>query len=580
MELLVVLAITAILMFILFKPLADALGLSRRAQEKIEGQQNVGKAMRRITRELQNAMQVFEPRPLRIYGYAGAWTVVQNEPQPSTSTAEPYLVPNGIIAVRLPKHQYYCIQERHYVTSDDIDPTGGTGLDYDAVAQDICPRHGTPIEFRPVMPLEPDNRIVAYFIGLKNPGLRDGAGNPLYQNIVLFRNTTNNTLNTYALYRVEFNPGDPRYANWTLPSGAPNPDFFYDTNAAANGRTFMQNWLDATVTMMNAETSDVVKWIETGGKYIPHPLCTFGPSPVEGEVAQPNRSVGQTSSSVPLGPPLEYVADHGHWVGLPGDGLLAIPDGLALGSLPGLQQGPRIQILEQPSGGGLTPVFDTALTGASNRNRLVGYDSITGRIALAFNRRDEGNSAALYKEYFQASIGGYYTADLSADNHSYPTDTDPNRMPSTFRSARDRFANTLIVPGSDVVHLASSGPSPGRMEPLRRVGWTGLGSTLDRFVVQADLAPDEYSIDYRTGVITLSDRTDAIPQWDAVTSGSRQLLVKYRFQTNQPNDVVRVSYTTRELLSVNLGIVQFTRARREALPFEVSERIVVGNMKR
>jgi hypothetical protein len=90
---------------------------------------------------------------------------------------------------------------------------------------------------------------------------------------------------------------------------------------------------------------------------------------------------------------------------------------------------------------------------------------------------------------------------------------------------------------------------------------------------------DEYKIDYSTGLITLS--TKDLSYWSNVgTGGPRHLVVRYRYQTNRPTDNVKVTYSTNEVIALNLGVVEFTRKNRETLPFETSERVVVKNMKR
>src|SRR6266542_468227 len=69
-EMLVVIAITAILLSVLFVPLVNSLNLSRRSSAMLIGQDNVRTAMQTVTRDLQNAMEVLEPRPLAIWAPA------------------------------------------------------------------------------------------------------------------------------------------------------------------------------------------------------------------------------------------------------------------------------------------------------------------------------------------------------------------------------------------------------------------------------------------------------------------------------------------------------------------------------
>jgi prepilin-type N-terminal cleavage/methylation domain-containing protein len=577
-EMLVVIAITAVLMAIMFVPLSRALDMSARANATVKAQDAVRTAMRRIVKDLSIATEVYEPRDISLWGY-NAWTFARNRARPASGAApEKYVVRGGVIAMRLPRMQYYDTRNNHFVTPADIDPAGTSGLNYDAVALDSCPRSGhggAPVELRPVAQGEPDNRITAYFIGLKDPGLRVG-GAPVYENLLLFRSTfipQNNTLNTYCLYRVEFNPQDPRFANWTV-AGQPNPDFFYDTTpVTVNGSTKPQYqwWKDATVIVMDAETSDAVRWLETSGKYMPHPLCNWGPSPIDDEVAKPNREIGKYLiggvGSADL-PPLESQTDHGNWSGYPSDGKAAIPPsiGLSPNAVAGVLLGPRIEILN-----GSTLVFDSQ---SATRNRLVGYDSLTGRITFGFPRIDTGAAAGSpLQQYYPGTVNAStYEVDLTQDAAASPPAV-PTRW-GEVKSTATLAGTALIVPGSDGIQKAVlSGSNYQFVEPMRRVGWTGLPvvGLRDPNNPTAPQAKDEYSIDYSTGLITLSPNED----WTQYVP-----LVRYRFQTNDKNDVVRVSYATKELANVNLGIVEYTRRRQESLPFEVAERVVIRNLKR
>lgn len=586
-ELLVVIALTAVLMFILFIPLSRSLDLSARGQAKVTGQDNVRAAMRRITRDLTNAVEVFEPRDLTVYGYS-AWTIVRNRPVPAAGAQpEPYVVRNGLIAMRLPKQTYFCIGFDHVIQPDDIDPGNTGGIQYDQVALDTCPRPGhagSPVEMRPLTPIQPDDRIVAYLIALKD-ATRQVGGIPAYDNLLLFQSGPA-VINTYALYRVEFDPRDPRYASWNLPTGQPNPAFFYpaspvDTANVTFGSRTMPRWAwfrEASVEVMTSETGDCVRWIEASGKYLPHPTVTFSAGSVDGEVAQPNRSVGQfllngTRLSGDL-PPLEYVVDHGNWLGDPRDPEALINDSEAIGPNSPIR-GPHIEMYGD-AGGTFVGAFNSESN--SSRLRLVAYDQLTGRVSLAFRRQDLSQAAgAVLRDSYSAPIDlNTYTTDLTQDVQL------TSGMPTSYGGcnplgAGSRFPYSIVVPGSEELQLLDRGGNV--VEPLRRAGWTGLGSTLDRFVAQGDLAPDEYTIDYRTGLITLSDRDPGV--WASVgPSSNLQLLVRYQFQTNRPSDVVRVSYSTKELVTVNIGVIQYTRRRAESLPFEVSERVVVRNLKR
>jgi hypothetical protein len=134
-----------------------------------------------------------------------------------------------------------------------------------------------------------------------------------------------------------------------------------------------------------------------------------------------------------------------------------------------------------------------------------------------------------------------------------------------------------IVPGSETITrtLDASGSSV----LMERTGYSGLGvAGGDQYVAQADLQPNQYSIDYSTGVITFSDRDPTL--LEARPGGTQQLLVRYQFQTNRSTDVVRATYTTRSLMTAELGLVQYEPRTGEAQTMQLTNRTRVRNTAR
>jgi prepilin-type N-terminal cleavage/methylation domain-containing protein len=664
-ELLVVVAITAILLLLLLGPLRSALNLTARGQADVAAQDNVRHAMSRMSRELSTAMFVHVERPVNIWHY-DTYQTGSDSPQPMPAAVPaPARYDEACIDLVLPKHRFYCTQFHHHLLDTEVPPFA---------ALDECPRHpGSPVELQPIEPLQPEQVIVRYFVGLKQPGYPQSPaptdetppgqpGNllPHYLNGFLFHNVTGAFNNLYVLYRTEFNPNDPAVANWrvdatqpidaTTGSGTPyvydpanpnkpwaiNRNFFYDPQ-------YRDAWKLRSVPLVSLDTSDLVRWVQIGdGVWRPEPLARFLATPVEDEAAQPNRTAGAIATGFQLSPsliaPIEHRTEYGHWLGLNDAGAAAevdpaspqndphmlptepapIPLGLTLAneqiaaSL--YRYGPRLVIYETD---GITQqvAFDSgdASGQVTARRRLVAYDNRRGLVTFAIQRRHDpasppANSASDVSAYSAIVEDGQtdpneraFTVDLKKDtatskvdvvgqNLLYTANGAGQTVPTSYGGAI-AFFSTLpavqrpfvnVVPGSEVVQRVTADRNNGNVkvgEPLRRVGWSGIGSSLDRYVAQAELAPDEYTIDYSTGVITLSERDPSLLTLQP-TNQNEQLWVRYQFQTNRASDTVHATYSTRELITVNMGIIQYAQRTAEGLPFQATQRVRIRNMTR
>jgi prepilin-type N-terminal cleavage/methylation domain-containing protein len=690
-ELIVVIAITAILLLLLLGPLSQALNLTARGQAQVAGQDNVRQALRRISRELANAMLVHLERPTNLWHYS-AYATGLDTPQPDpNSTPAALAVPEACIDIVLPKHRFFCTDFQHHLLDTEVPRFA---------AIDECPRPGHaghPVELQPIEPLQPESLWIRYFVGLKHPGypqspapgdeVPPGQGGsawnfPHYLNGFLFRNVTGTFDNMYVLYRVEFDPrADPANptANWrgevdpstgqlivdpstgeakplTDPTKpwAPNPNFFYDRGVGPNGIPYYAEWKRRAVPVVTIDTSDAINLVRLGdGLFRPEPLARFLPTPIEDDSAKPNRPSGIVPTGSALSPaliaPVEFRTEYGHWMGLenqltysqtPTAGTLGqpmfgapIPLQLVISNArpPGVnpssyQFGPRIRVYEN-NGLFNQLVYDSAdITGSLDaRRRLLAYDGRRGIVGFAIHRRHDpanppaGSSGEItaYSASVQTQFSGnrrpftVYLQDDAATSRvalhggklAYTTNGTGFTVPSSFGAALSAFSafptdqrpQVAVVPGSEVVQrvaVDSANPSEGKLgEPFRRVGWSGLGAQLDRYVAQAELAPDEYTIDYATGVISLSERDPSLLNLQPGNS-QEQLWVRYQFQTNGParmdqngaaylvDDAVRVTYSTRELITVNMGITQYASRTGEGLPVQATQRVRIRNMTR
>jgi len=248
-EMLVVIAITIVLMGLLLGPLSQSFRLTARGRAMVAAQDNARGAMAQIVRELQDAMVVYTDLPIQMYGYTNLQTY-NNRPHPdSNSVAIPLTEPgtderaavpmqfrNAMIDLVMPRSRYYCTRYDHYVSEELVVPN-------QAITE--CPvrgHEGSPLESRPIQPLQPTGVRVRYFVGLRqgfNPNPLDPTtpgGNspyPRYMNPLLFVRSGSEYNNPYVLYRVEFDPTSPETRNWQVldaqgrPTGQINPNFWY-----------------------------------------------------------------------------------------------------------------------------------------------------------------------------------------------------------------------------------------------------------------------------------------------------------------------------------------------------------------
>jgi type II secretory pathway pseudopilin PulG len=595
-EILVVIALTVLLMGLLMGPLAQSFNLVGRGRTMIGAQDNARAAMQRISRDVQDAMLVITDRPLALWHYS-AYEPGTTKVAP-TANAQPaaVLVANAMADLVMPKMRYFCLHltDPHYLTDQEVPP---------GAAIDSCPRpghEGTPVEQRPLQPLRPEGTIVRYFIGLQDPYTVVDPSQPLpgapsdlphYVNGFLFANVAGNYDNTYMLYRVEFNPNDPRVGNWR------DPNFFYDRTAAPQtNHTFADEWRARCVSIISTVNTDAIRMVTDPAGFRPEPLVRFEPSPVENESLEVAKVALDAPPSAPSGEGAEpgafepeepkagmgatqYIADYGHWAGLANDLTLPLSPALIVGSTPPVDPGlfaryrlgPRIQVYERRPlvGGGeqLALVFDSGVP--APRLRALSWDSERGIVNFAMRRTQTGGAGD--PTAFVARIDGNFSVDLKRDMATALVDgaTVPGGYGAVVSTPV--LANTAgIVPGSEKVFRSLDGTAT-RVTRMSRVGYTGLGDAGDRIVAQADLGPNEYTIDYRTGLIQVSDRDPSVI--------GQELLVRYFWRTNRPDDLVRVSYATRELLSVSIGLLQFEGRTGEPQSVQLATRVPVRNMK-
>ena len=596
-EMLVVIAITIVLMGLLLGPLSQSFRMTARGRAMIAAQDNVRTAMNQIARDIQDAMVVYDGLPIWMHGY-DRYAELNNRPHPDADsradvvrypgTPQPIEYRDAMIDLVLPKARYFCTAFNHYLTEDEAVPNQ---------AIEECPRQGhqnSRIESHPVQPLQPSGTRVRYFVALRygynpgplDPGVPDSQRDvPHYLNPLLFTMTTGELVNPYVLYRAEFDPQPASQfgtatSNWRTAGGQVNPNFWYEPR-------FAQAWKTQAVAVISPQNTDMVRWVQDRDRpevWLPQPLTRFGATAIENETLDPNRETvtpdGQGGFREAARVPMQYIAEYGHWTGPVNDLTLPLAPSVLVGpTSPGSVQfalGPRFQVYDtQSSAGGtaMTLVYDSAQPAADlPRRRLFTWDSSRGIVNFALRAETQlaiqGVGSATDEVPYTVSLTrDQQTRDLPLVTNLAQTQT----IAAGFGSLRsDPFLGETvrIVPGSELIQQLNSSGQPERT--FERAGWTGTGR--DMPTPQPDLELDQYVIDYSTGLITFSDRDPRL--------AGIPISIRYQMHTNKATDIVRVSYATRELLTVNVGVMQHEPGSGEAQEVQVSNRLRLRNLTR
>ena len=338
-ELLVVLAITTILLGLLFGPIISSFNLTRRARAVAQAQDVARFGLERMTRELGQATYIYDNGlslvaiPMRKDITDGTTTVHIGD---SKGTPDP---------TKWPTIKYGRIDIVEPATRDNgnvIDPT---------TAQ--------PVGGAEIQPGVRGKKVIRYFLGLKYP-LLNGAQDYYRNNYEFpaFVKGSDSGVNPLVLYRAEYDPSDPNlfdmtydnttksrknYASTAVEEGGFNdPAFFYNTNLAnttatdangnplkdangntivGNGNTYGANWRAISQVVLTSENMDLLRWNRLGAATNRGqinltdpfaPTVAFAPVSVPGDVATPGflTSGGvETPSAVPT----LYQTKYGAW---------------------------------------------------------------------------------------------------------------------------------------------------------------------------------------------------------------------------------------------------------------------------
>lgn len=601
MELLVVMAITAVMLGLLLGPMLQSFNFTRRVQRVAQAQDTARHLMETIAREIADAAYVFDN------------SRILNPLQPNGSPAWDATLVFKVYDARGAQLQLFVPYAKIDLVLPERLVVGGTGATDPTDGSDYVPpdrRVGNP----PILPALAGRTVVRYFIALRDPSLpynnrneqllAAGIDNPYIlwraQFVLYERDANGNFVPNTKLFKVD-NNGQPIIDE---------PWFFYDTSQAPNGRSYMQNWLEVSRPVTEAQDIDLINIVhdpQTGAVRQVTPLIQFLPGLVADDPATPT-VLGDAANEVPNATPTAYTTKKGGW------------------SSPFV-----VTVYRNLS----PPLYYSTLT-APNGDLLIGRGSFLFNIS-AYQRME---AAGCYDEGTWspdvcsnlpdpwggwgrvAGPSGYPFLACSVDpragtvNFALPasvlfspgerpvfeylarnTQVDESERrylllsePDIYNGAMNNRQSPLrllqtvsIVPGSEQIWGPDQTARPGeepRLVLYTRVPWN------------ATPGPNQYRINYRgvsAGQGHPSLQTGYVEFWPLwrVPEGNRAdgtpydlLRVTYYIQTNTAEDIVKVDYMTRSLYTLAVTIKLYDPTTRDPLLMSLSTQVRVRNLLR
>lgn len=583
-ELLVVMAISVILMGLVLGPVVQSFNLTRRAQAMVDAQDAARSAMTMISRELGQAMYVWDntndPVDLPV-------------PDASGSGFEWVPLRFGKIDFVLPRITMHCN------APDSVHPPGEP-RDYPRgnEAWPPCPVcNSSDVEARPKLPMEQDVTVVRYFVGLADNRLGPRPDGKPDNNgwVSPWEGSPDpDTENQVVLYRVEFSPYDPKLFpdEMSLDQRLGDEKVFYDTSENPDGIPFCEAWMSKARVIGIAKYQDLVEREGTSIK----PTITFRISRIDNDTFAGAYS-SDKSFEVPNAVPTVYRAAYGFWTDYqvtvyrddynraywtdidPSGDVIIWKSVKENGNWTETREFNMSEYLRtgsvaaaKLSSGDLEMAFvvdHPVVVDGSTVPPQMG-DLNRGTVRFALNApRDPLAPAGFANVLDPMDINGQF-------HNEYDIDRSGARrfavLDAFRKGSHAYFPNARVVPGSDVVVGPDMTPGaiPRRMVRYQRVPlneWKGPGL-------------NQYLLDFETGTIYFSSVWDQdIPEGDGLGNPTK-VLVDYKIQFNRADDVVRGDYSTKSLIDIHLGMRMFDPNSGRPVTVELNKSVKVRNALR
>lgn len=563
-EMLVVMAITVILLGLVFGPMVQGFNLTNRARVQVLAQDSARQVMEQLERDIADGAFIFDNSGQDM----NFWV-----PDPTAAPGSGMMpaVPMGVPFARMDLVPPARVNDQNPAIdpSIPIDPT--TNLPVEDARGDLA------------LPVAPGRVIHRYWLGLRdNTTAGDGSfgtsGRPVKPYVNYYENRRNTNLrlvnhNTFVLYRAVFSPYtlrgsvDTRLVNLarhgSLDTALADPNFFYDNDEAqqpgdpsvtsaampgwkdlnGDGRVnYSENWKAVARAMVPPDRADMVSATrDINGNPIydtvaglprmrVSPEVRFQPSYVGNDPGVPS-STSDTGSESPNVPPSAEVQAYGHW---------AIPFGAYVYRSP--LTAPELEyfywdgaaahnvqyVTFDTIGGTITSAVDTGfnprrpalLPGTMTPGRFLMFtvDERRGVMSFAFPHSiTQGGaneparilpSQANSEFNYVRSTGGnalnaYRMVSLLPYNASEnPSGMMPADNPADPSPALARIPDARIVPGSETVVGPDMRPGPHYGQPIAY-------TRAPRYTDPKRLGPNEYLINYSSIANSNAGATDS-----------------------------------------------------------------------
>jgi prepilin-type N-terminal cleavage/methylation domain-containing protein len=629
-ELLVVMAITIILLGLIFGPMIQGFNLTNRARVQVLAQDTARQVMETTQRELANGVFVFDNsnQPINF------WV-------PGPNAGDPPIVmqiPFGMVDLVPPARVN---DQNTQLTAADIDPTTGLAINRGDVA----------------LPLAPGRVIVRMWLGLRNnASMRDSSLNMdrpinVYRNFYEDRRNVNfDDHNPFILYRAVVSPytvgGKVDTRLFHTPTNNPNipilndPNFFYDNSVAVqpndptitsnaipgwkdlNGDgsvNISENWRAIARAVVPLDRADMVQverdenrrplyytYTNNNGPQIGmriRPLVTFQPTYVGNDAGSPNR-LSDPGNEAGAATPTTHLETYGHWTtpfnlyvfrSRLNDPMLRYFywDGVS-SSVTNYQL--------DTANGNLTSTpanFDPNnpyVTPANPPQIMFGVDTRRGVVNFAYPHTIS-QTAPYQPATFLASEANSNRAVEEAAGRTPLRYISLERLDASLNpngpSPLTFIPNVRIVPGTEIVSGPDMrlGPNYGREITYTRVPRNQVDNLgPNEYVINNEDRPnilDPNEIGMKRGTIifrSLPGVENNLPETYVDANGVSQpaapIKVSYQIQNNLPSDVVKTDYLTRSLMTFSLGVRLYDLNSGQPQQVNLTQKIQVRNLQR